>query len=85
MQLTASPVPPKLTIDLEAAIESQKTKIPSLSKEICTSTQDSLNCGDEVNLTLIQRVCVDGSGWYIDIISKPNCRTKNRSPTTSWE
>ena len=32
MQLRHSTVPPRLTIDLEAAIESQKTKIPSLWK-----------------------------------------------------
>ena len=58
MQERASAVPPNLTRDLEAKIESQKYDIQSLQKYQKT-TQDSLNRSDEVNLNSIQGVCVE--------------------------
>ena len=53
-------MPPNLTRDLDAKIESQKTEIQSLQREL-QSTQDSLNNWDEVNLISMQGVCVDES------------------------
>ena len=51
-------MPPTLTRDLEAKIESRKTQIRSLQRDL-QSTQDSLNSWDEVSLTSIQGVCFD--------------------------
>ena len=44
--------------DLEAKIESQKSAIQRLQRDL-QSAQDSLNSWDEVNLNWIQGVCVD--------------------------
>ena len=51
-------MPPNLTRDLEAKIESQKYENQSLHRDLHT-TQDSLNSQDEVNLYSIQGVSVD--------------------------
>ena len=53
MQLRASAVPPNLTRDLEAKIESQKYEIQSLQRDLLT-TQDSLNSWDEVKLGITE-------------------------------
>ena len=58
MQWKASAVPPNLTRDLEAKIQSQKTEIHSLQRDL-QSTQDSQNSWSEANLGLIQGICVD--------------------------
>ena len=60
IQMKASAMPPKLTRNLEAKIGSQKYEIQALQGDLQT-TQDSLNCWDEVHLNSIQGVCVDRS------------------------
>ena len=60
VQMKASAVPPNLTRDLEAKIESQKCEIQSLQRNL-KRTQDSQNSWDEVNLNSIHGVCVDES------------------------
>ena len=60
MQLKASATPPNLTRDLDARIERKKTESQSLQRHL-HSTQDSLNCWDEVNLNSVQGVYVDVS------------------------
>ena len=60
LQMQESAVPPNLTRDLEAKIESQKHEIQSLQRKL-QSTQGSLDSWDEVNLNSIQGVCVDES------------------------
>ena len=60
IQLKASAMPPKLAQNLEAKIGSQKCEIQALQRDLQT-TQDSLNCWDEVHLNSIQGVRVDGS------------------------
>ena len=53
IQLKASAMPPKLTRNLDAKIGSQKYEIQALQRDLQT-TQDSLNCCDEVSLNSIQ-------------------------------
>ena len=77
--------PPNFARDLKAEIESQKTEIQSLQRDL-ESTQDSLNKWDEVNLNSLEDVYVDDSvGTSISSVSQPSCGTSNQSPTTSWE
>ena len=55
MQMRAPALPPNLTRDLKAKIETHKTGIQSLQRDL-QSMHDFLNSGDEANLNPIQ-VC----------------------------
>ena len=84
MQVKASAVLPNLNRDLEAQIESQKTEMSSLRRDL-DSTQDSLTVGTEVNLNSIEGVyVVESVGTSISSVSG-DYRTSNQSLTTSWE
>ena len=58
--MKASALPPNLTRDLEATIESQKNETNSFQRDLQT-TQDSLDSWDEVYLNSIQGVSVSES------------------------
>ena len=84
LQLKPSAVPPNLTKNLEAKIESHKTEIQSLHRDLQT-TQDSLNSWDEVKLNSIQGVCVDESvATSTSSVSSTTEPISHLSSTISW-
>ena len=82
MHMRASTLPPNLTRNLEARIESQTYEVRSLQRDQQT-TQDSLHSWDEVKPHFVSSCLCLWKCCNIDVIRQQNYGTSKQSSTTS--